>query len=247
MTERELLLQNCLDDPASDDPRGVYADFLREADDPLGRFLWAGVTLARYRGTEPVADGTFFDAQKERSETTAYVVPLQLDQLLGWKWRDLIRDADDKVCDRTHVSHLIHAPGAVRDRMRNGWAKIGALPAAVYERGMLTALRLPLARVREVVGAALACCPLERVEVLDVPGLSLRIGPQREPDRWSLNATLSVPRAREGFYRHFPPEPTVAQVLTAPWTMSHRANFVTYIVRAIDDTVDLLRARAATV
>ncbi|VTT97593.1 unnamed protein product [Gemmataceae bacterium] len=60
MSEAAALWAACLADPADDTARLVLADLLRESDDPdqqaRGRFLWAGVTAARWSRDNDVID-----------------------------------------------------------------------------------------------------------------------------------------------------------------------------------------------
>jgi hypothetical protein len=73
---------------------------------------------------------------------------------------------------------------------------------------MLTELRLPLGRWREVAGTVLAVCPLKRVEVLDVPGLTFEVlGPDacHTGDGWRMAAELKLPRRLHVLPAHFPP------------------------------------------
>lgn len=199
MSDRSTLLAACLDSPADDTARLVYADWLREQDNPatqaLGRFIWAGVTLAGFRGSAPVEDGMFFDAQKELNETAPRVLAAQLKTVLGWEWEKTVWDSGDKKPDEVMASRFHDsAPGGYRmhpGNVRRGADAIKRLPCVTYSRGMLCGLRLTLATWREVAASVLAACPLERVEVLDVPGLVLRV--LREPDeRWRLAGELRL-------------------------------------------------------
>jgi hypothetical protein len=77
-------------------------------------------------------------------------------------------------------------PNVVRNRISQ------AFDTAIYERGMLHTLRLPLARWREVAETVLRMCPLSRVEFIDVPGCQLTVV-QDGCDKWELRAFLDLP------------------------------------------------------
>jgi uncharacterized protein (TIGR02996 family) len=208
MTEREILLGNCLARPGDDAARLVYADYLRiEQDSPLGRFVWAGVTLSRYRGSEPVGEGDFFDAQRELEASAPTILSSQLNALFGWLWPDVLWDTSSEKPDQVFAASIAptdpHEPflqGGYRLRHDQGerTARSRNRPAAIYERGMLHTLRLPLARWREVARAVLSVAPLACVELLDVPGCVLRVmGPDacRPGGGWRMSAELKLPAA----------------------------------------------------
>jgi uncharacterized protein (TIGR02996 family) len=203
-TDRAALFAACLNEPADDTARLVYADFLREQDDPvtqaIGRFVWAGVTLAGFRGHEPVGDGMFFDAQRELNAVAPTVLAAQLGHLLGWKWEHTGWDQGIEHPDRVTGGVIPPATGAPRrvlSQMRRTRANAG--PGVLYERGMLTAVRLPLAEWLGHASGLLAAAPLQRVDVLDVPGLSLHvIGPD---NGWVLAGELQLPPTVEQLRR----------------------------------------------
>lgn len=212
MTDRETLLAACLDQPADDVSRSVYADWLRDNDSPVGRFLWAGVTLSRFRG-QVVEDGMFFDAQKELNAVAPQVIGTQLKALFGWEWGDVLWDQDGDAADRLTA---VHMPAKAKDgsprpsRTRNLPNVKKRFPAAIYERGMLCGLRIPMSPWRYYAERVLRCCPLDRVEILDVRGLTLRVmGPDacHPGDGWRMSAELklhAIP-ARAVFYQASPP------------------------------------------
>jgi hypothetical protein len=78
--------------------------------------------------------------------------------------------------------------------------------------------------------------PLEFVEVLNVPGLTLRIS--LDGDKWKLTGELKLPATRAGQY----PEP--ALTLTEIWSIGARDRFVHYVVTATTDVIELLRLEA---
>lgn len=203
-TDRATFLAHCLDQPADDITRLAYADFLREQDNPataaIGRFIWAGVTLSRFRGTEPFTDGEPFQASAELAETAVGVLGGQLKALLGWEWEHMTWDTDPAAPDRITVTVL---PKSIRNHKRKRAANC---PAAIYERGMLHTLRLSLGYFRDVADGVLASCPLNRFEALDVPGMSLAVaGPE---DGWRLIGWLDLPAIRpHSAVRHVASEP----------------------------------------
>jgi uncharacterized protein (TIGR02996 family) len=238
MTDRESLLAACLDQPADDTARLVYADYLREqgntATQAIGRFIWAGVTLATFRGNEPVGDGMFFDAQKELNTVATQVMGAQLKPIIGcdWGW-DQTDSARPDLLTATVLPKYMPQPDSIRrSRRRVG----GQYPGATYERGMLTGLRLTLKNWHLLAGNILTTCPLEFVEVLNVPGLTLRIS--LDGDKWKLTGELKLPATRAGQY----PEP--ALTLTEIWSIGARDRFVHYVVTATTDVIELLRLEA---
>lgn len=249
MTDRESFLAACLANPADDTTRLVYADFLREAESPLGRFLWAGVTLAKFRG-QVVEDGMFFDAQKELNDTAPTVLASQLKSLFGWEWETLVWDQCDTMADHLTVALLAQGqPGGYR--LHAGQAGRTARgqnnSAVIYERGMLTGLRLLLADWREVAAKVLAVCPLERVDILDVPGLTLRVcGPE---GGWRLTGELRAPRRARPtggitvLQAEFEPARTWAIDIPAQ-PFRFREQFVTAAVSSSDSACAILHARS---
>lgn len=214
VTERENLLASCLAEPADDTARLVYADYLREQDTPgtaaIGWFVWGGVTLSQFRGNAPVEDGMFFDAQKAVNDHAPGVMGSQLQALVGWDWNhvlwDQAADAPDRltcveVPPKSSGGYRAHASSRARmaaNRNRSG---------AVYERGMLHSLGLPLAAWRGVATSVLTACPLERVVLRDLPGLTLSVkGPV---EGWRLTGELVLPPR--------PPRTTTTTVLSTTW------------------------------
>jgi len=213
MTDRATLLAHCLAQPADDTARLVYADHLRESDTPavrqLGRFVWAGVTLSRFRGTEPVTDGMFFDAARDLEETGPRALAAQLKAVLGWEWERVAWDQDAYKPDRLTAAHM---PDWVGGKSLLPRHTVG--PRAVYERGMLCGLRLTFAEWRRVGAAVLAVCPLERIEVLDVPGLVLTIAGPDAPG-WRLAGDLELPSRNAALVAGVAGRPTQPTRLTA--------------------------------
>lgn len=197
--DRAAFLTAILNEPTDDTVRGVYADALRESDDPFdrlhGRFIWSGLALSMYRGMEPVGDGMFMDAIAEQAATARQVINVQARHLLGtgpseWAW-DNYPDAPDRVTARVIPPAI---EGEVkRDRQARRRNPV-PVPTITWERGCVTAVGLTLAKWLEVAATVLACCPLECVEVIDVPGLTLRV--MHEGGRWRLGGTLALPVMR---------------------------------------------------
>lgn len=174
MTDAATFLAAILADPGDDLVRLVFADWLREQPDPgrvaAGRFLWAGVTAARYRGAPgPIEDDDYWLAVREMGEVERRAVPdalraagLRVDD--GW--------VSEAVADRVTVRY--------RDGQR-----------AVFERGLVAGLRVGLGEWVAVADPVLARCPLGWVEVADVPGLTVRYEPGSDPGRWSCTVRLA--------------------------------------------------------
>ena len=168
-----------LENPADDTARLVLADLLRESDDPddraLGRFLWAGVTAARFRGDRVIDDPLYYAAQREIAAVASAGYPARWLCSLGagpvpadrdWGW--------DSTFDRVTV-------------------RVGGV-AGVFTRGMLAGLSLPLGDWYAIAPAALASWPLEQGTVTDVPGLAFSI--DAADGAWRLSARLRVPGRR---------------------------------------------------
>lgn len=149
VSDREALLAAILADPADDTLRLVFADFLRETDDPndrmLGRFIWAGVTAARFGGHDLIDDPLYYTAQREIASVAGAARPAHWLSALGlgprpfaprdWIW--------DSTLDRVTV--------------RSG-PTVGA-----FTRGMLAELVIGLDDWYELGAAILARWPVERV------------------------------------------------------------------------------------
>lgn len=194
-----VMLAACLDLPAADDRRLVLADALRESGDEtlerFGRFLWAGVTLARYRGHEPADEGWFFDAIRERDDTAKGVCEW-VAQGLGWSDWPCGWDTDAEFPDRVTYSLIPQRNG--RGPARSRYADHNRRQL-VFERGMLHTVRLPYAELLEHAESALHGWPVHRFEPLDVPGVSIQF--ERVVDRtegrddlwgWCVVAVLRI-------------------------------------------------------
>lgn len=168
------MLAACLDQPAADDTRLVLADAMRESGDEtlerFGRFLWAGVTLARYRGHEPAEEGWFFDAIRERDDTAKGVCEA-LAKGLGWGDWPCGWDTDAEFPDRVTYSLIPQRNGRGPARSRYADHHRRQL---VFERGMLHTIRLPYAELLEQAENALHGWPVHRFEPLDVPGVAIQ-------------------------------------------------------------------------
>lgn len=171
--DQRTMLRNCLEQPTADDARLVFADALRESGDAqlevFGRFVWAGVTLARYRGHEPAEEGWFFDAIGER-DATAKAVCEWVSSGLGWGEWPCGWDTDAECPDRVTYSLIPQRNGRGPARSRYADHHRRQL---VFERGMLHALRLPLAELLEHAESALHAWPVQRFEPLDIPGVTI--------------------------------------------------------------------------
>lgn len=180
MTDRDVLLAAVLNRPDDDTPRLMFADWLGEqsdaGDQALGRFVWAGVTAAKYRAEELIEAVEFYTALRELTAVAAAGHPARWLAALGlgpspqagrnWGW--------DNTADRVTV-------------------RVGAANG-VFERGMLTRLRAGFDAWFYSARAVLGRWPLAWVDVTDVPGLGFRIGPASIG--WRLTAVLRVPARR---------------------------------------------------
>lgn len=165
--DQRILLANCLDQPADDHSRLILAENLREYGDErlerLGRFIWAGVTLARYRGKEPADEGWFFDAIQTRDET-AKAVCEWVSSGLGWGDWPCAWDTDAAFPDRVTYSLIPKRNGRGPARSRYADKHRRQL---VFERGMLHTIRLPLAELIQWAEPLLLMWPVERFEPID--------------------------------------------------------------------------------
>jgi hypothetical protein len=166
-------------------------------------------TLPRFDARELIDDGMYYDAVRELNETARVVLAPQLGHLLGWDWLHVMWDQHAVSPDRIHAVNFAGDTIMGRNQTTHrGSHSVPHWPRATYERGMLTELRLPLGRWREVAGTVLAVCPLKRVEVLDVPGLTFEVlGPDacHTGDGWRMAAELKLPRRLHVLPAHFPP------------------------------------------
>ena len=180
MNDQSALLEMVLANPSDDTTRLVLADLLRESEDAedqaRGRFLWAGVTAARFRGVELIEDPIYYSAQQEMWVIASAGHPVRWLGKLGigseplregtWGW--------DSVHDRVTV-RVDHA-------------------SAVFTRGMLATVNLMLTEWYQVAALVLTGAPLETVAISDVPGLSFTFSQRRTG--WTLSARLKVPSHR---------------------------------------------------
>ncbi len=146
------LLATVLENPADDTARLVLADLLRESDDPYeqarGRFLWGGVTAARYRGQKFGEDQLYWIARKELTTVA--------DQGSPAMWLVSLGIGADRF--------------AVGDR---GWnsdydsvtVRVGPWHG-VFTRGMLSELSVTFIEWYELGAAALARWPLTFIQFL---------------------------------------------------------------------------------
>lgn len=166
MTYRDALLLAILLDPPEDVPRGAFADCIQEdGDDDFAAFIRAGITAAKYRHE------TVIDAQE---------------------YYDALRDIN-RVCEAGHPAEWIADIGVVSAAIETGnWGWSNTLDRVavrigkalgVYIRGMLSELTVTLGEWSAIAERALTRRPIERVNMSDVPGLSLTTHP-----RTSVNA-----------------------------------------------------------
>jgi len=170
----------CLTDPAEDTPRLALADWLDESGSPGyqagGRFLRGGVLASRFRGTAPIDDpaGLLWAAGEIHATARRVIPPLLRSLGLGcapdWLW-----DAD---CDVLTVRH----------------EGLTSRAAVTFTRGMLSGLKVTADTWTSLGSVVLARCPLDRVEVLDVPGLVFTVEPPNAASGLRLWATLEVLR-----------------------------------------------------
>jgi uncharacterized protein (TIGR02996 family) len=200
MNERAGFLADILANPADDNPRLAYADWLRERDDPFdrlhGRFLWAGLTLARFRGKEAVEDGMFFDAIRDQTASAVRVLGVQLKHLLGWSEDDWNWDNEADAPDRITAAKLPPKVAGENRRQRQDRRRHqGPRNAVVWERGCVTGVRLPLVTWATRAEWLFTHCPLERIELLEVPGLVLTlVRDQTTRAGWRMSGELNLPR-----------------------------------------------------
>jgi uncharacterized protein (TIGR02996 family) len=180
MTDRAGLTAAALLAPSEDAPRLALADWLLDRDDPadraLGRFLAAGVVAARFRDADVVDDPAFYRALEDLADVASSGEPARWVADLGpgplaaggWGW--------DSAGDRVTV-------------------RVGG-STAVFERGMLAVLRVPLGDWLAAAPRALAAWPVERVEAADVPGVCFYVEPPAAGG-WSLTAALTILPRRE--------------------------------------------------
>jgi uncharacterized protein (TIGR02996 family) len=166
-------------DPADDLTRLAFSDWLRDHPDPgyarAGRFLWAGVVCSRHRGASgPIDDDEYWAAVREMGEVEGWVIPATLragglDVAPDWTF--------EVVADRITTQYR---PGH--------WA--------VFERGMVAGLRVPLDEWQRVGPGVVARWPVERVEVTaaGVEELSLALVPATGGGEWELHGRLRVRR-----------------------------------------------------
>ncbi len=180
MSDRAGFLNSILDSPADDLPRLVFADFLRESDDPadqaLGRFLWAGVTAARFRNADLIDDLDYYTAHREIEAVTVAGEPVRWLANLGLGVDPELEESWGWECKYDRVT--------VRQE--------GVL--AVFARGMLSMLDMSFEKWCESASRILEASPLESVSITEVPGLSFSIVPK--PGSWILVARLKVPTKR---------------------------------------------------
>jgi uncharacterized protein (TIGR02996 family) len=182
MSSSNPFLPAILHNPTDDGARQGCADWLQEdGGSPIwGRFIAASLVLARYRGIRlPIVDPEYPRAVAEL-DATALPVVQQMSRAIGlrsagarWIW-----DAKD---DEVTGAEVI--PKGQRSR--------GQGRGIILRRGLLSKVHAPLRWCLDLFAKTLARCPLEKVEVLDVPGLVFEVAFLGE-GHWELKTTLSV-------------------------------------------------------
>jgi uncharacterized protein (TIGR02996 family) len=188
-----------LADPGDDSPRQAYADWLRETGDPHdeahGRFLAAGLVLHHCRAPEDGNEGPYYDAIRDQADTARDVIAAQAAHLLGWGGGKWAWDNDAAAPGRITARLLPPASGAPARALRTARRTPPPAEALVYERGCVAEVRLATAAWGARGRGLLERCPLTRVELLDVPGLSVRFE-RAGPDLWRAAGTLTLGPAR---------------------------------------------------
>jgi uncharacterized protein (TIGR02996 family) len=189
VTDATALWPACPDQPADDTARLVLADLLREFDDPdeqaRGRFLWAGVTAAGFRGANLIDAPHYYAAQCELAAVATAGHPAHWLAALGVGPDPLTRT--DWVWDATH------------DRVT---VRIGDT-LGTYARGTLTEFTVTLDQWLALARPALAAWPVERVAVADAPGLTFAV--ERLAEGWRLEPRLRLGGRRVPLSRHVVP------------------------------------------
>jgi uncharacterized protein (TIGR02996 family) len=170
LSDRNTLLRIVLENPADDTARLVLADCLRESDDPnvlaRGRFLWAGVVSSRRAPQADEPDPLTELAVCDLMTVTGQGHPARWRADLGIGPSPLTRDDWDWSIERDLVSITI--------KPRSG----------CFSRGMLSQLSVLLGEWYEMGEKALSLWPIERVNILDVPGLYIAI--EKTGEAWEL-------------------------------------------------------------
>lgn len=183
MQDRTSLLNACLEQPADDLVRGVYADHLRESDDPhdvqLGRFIWAGLEIARLKNQpDPLAEPGWRAAACELDDTTSRVVEGHLKTLFPgnkpkWSW------------------------GSKWDEVEVAATVSGVNLRLTYRRGMVAAVQCPITVFEDVAAAVLPVCPVERFTFAGAKYAELRVERGTGPTPWSAVLEYDRPQRRE--------------------------------------------------
>jgi uncharacterized protein (TIGR02996 family) len=182
MSASNPFLAAILQDPTDDGARQGCADWLQEdGGSPIwGRFIAASLVLARYRNIRlPVVDPEYPRAVAEL-DATALTVVQQMSRAIGlraegerWIW-----DAKDDA-----VTGLEVPPKGHKSR--------GLGRGIMLRRGLLSGVLASLRWCLDLFDKTLTRCPLEKVEVLDVPGLVFDVAILGD-GHWELKSTLSV-------------------------------------------------------
>ncbi len=180
MNERTAIHELILANPADDTARLVLADLLRESDDEdeqaRGRFLWAGVTASRFIEDDLIEDPLYYTAQQEIAAVASAGYPARwlIDLGIGshplekkdWGW------------------DCIHDRLTVRLRKCSG----------LFSRGMLSGLSIGLTEWYKLAQRLFSETPLEKISILDRPGLSFGI--DHHKSNWRFTASLKLPDQR---------------------------------------------------
>jgi uncharacterized protein (TIGR02996 family) len=185
MTERRAFLSQILDHPDDDTARLVFADWLEENGEPeFGRFLRAGVTLAKYRHAPAVTSigEDYWEGMRVLRATAETVLAAQLAAAL------VRPDAGFAWC---HMGWDAHA-----DLVTARYAKGRTVKVT---RGLVSELRIDLDEWLKVAYRVLSAAPLETVVITDAPGLTFYVRPPQPGGRlaWRVEAMLMTdPGAR---------------------------------------------------
>lgn len=170
VTDHSALLPMVLANPADDTARLVLADALRESESEkeraLGRFIWGGVTVASFRDKASETDPLYRLALAEMHDISEQGYSTQWIAKLG-------------------LGPFPHTKNDWTCRIERDEVKIryGSY-VGIFTRGMLSGLTLSLGEWYGLSAKAFSLWPLEKIEIIDVPGLFFTI--EKVSDGWEL-------------------------------------------------------------
>jgi uncharacterized protein (TIGR02996 family) len=180
LNERSALLDLILANPADDTSRLVLADLLRESDDASeiarGRFLWAGVTAARFSNDDLIDDPLYYTAQQEIAAVSSAGYPAGWLADLGIGSKSIEKKDWGWKCDHDRVT-----------------VRLGKI-YGIFSRGMLSGLSIGLVEWVQLAQSILTETPLQTATIIEVPGLSFEI--DQHQSKWRLTARLKLPTQR---------------------------------------------------